>query len=142
MTYFASLESGKPSGLLITQADIDKLYQEELRPLCHEEGGKFLCRIRGANGVVSKNKHETIKACNAQFDKFMVLHGTIYKPRHPKKSSRGYMARKDRDGNVYAFSARITIDGKQVPIGEFKTKKEAREAYLDRFEVEFGNQPK
>ena len=134
-----STYQGKPLGqgamMVFTESELDKLKQEELRPLCHEEGGKYLCRIRKNGKLVSKNKHDTIEACNKQFDRHMVLHGTIYKPKAPKPSKKGYSVRNDRMGNAFGYQARILINGKQERVGLIvKTKEEARELYLKRFD--------
>lgn len=125
--------------MIFTDNEIGKLKQEDLRPLCHEEGGKFLCRIRKNGVVVSKGKHDTIDLCNRQFDKYMVLVGTVYKPKSPKPSTRGYSARTDRMGNIFGYQARIILDGKQVRVGPVvKTKKEARQLYLKKFDEIYG----
>jgi hypothetical protein len=81
--------------------------------------GRIVEQIDHINGFRDDNRIENLREVTNQQNCFN------------KKETKGYYFEKDRD----KWLSQITIDGKRIHLGRFKTEQEARQAYLDAKEI-------
>jgi len=137
MTYFMGRSTGPAQGLLITRVHIDSMREEPLNGSCQEVDGKYKCVVAYQGKVHTFNKHSTIAACNAQYDKELKKLHAISKPRKRKPAEKGYRVRLLADG-VKTFDVYLAVRGETIFKGNKKTEEDARELYLASFVEEFG----
>ena len=129
MTYYAGRETGKPSGMLITQADIDKMTGEDLRKDCFEKEGRFHCVLKSKGNKISLGIFDSARECNAVWDRSKARRHI--QSRQP--GVKGYTTHAAPGCTTY-YKVNICILGKNTYVGLTHDEDEARKLYLDKFD--------
>lgn len=137
MTYYMYRETGKPTGMIITELELKKLQVEPLIGSSQETDGKFKCVVAYQGKTHTFNKHTTIEACNAQYTRELKKLHAISKPRKRRPAAKGYRVRQLSDGTK-SYDVYLEVRTETVFKGKRKSEAEARKLYLDSFVEEFG----
>jgi hypothetical protein len=116
--------------MAMTELELARLTQEELRPFCVKVDERYICRTKINNVWRSYRGFSTIAKCNAEYDKVSGVKAYNRPNKAKVPASKGYREMPNNKPSK-RFEARLFVKKVYISIGSFSTKEEARAAYLE-----------